>query len=162
MQHILANEPLDFITFIGRKKELMITLYTSLWYNLSKESKNLGYMYTYAILIGASTLFLRHILRKKYFQVKKFVSKKLFKQSLFKRFYLSTVKYFQISYLKKQVKSCPEFLASPECQTFWPELELELPDRPDVVDRRILRKISQLCSELLQKNPFFFLGKILG
>ena len=42
MQHILANEPLDFIAFIGRKKELMITLYTSLWYNLSKESKNLG------------------------------------------------------------------------------------------------------------------------
>ena len=44
MQHILANEPLDFITPIGRKKELMITLYTSLWYNLSKESKNLGYI----------------------------------------------------------------------------------------------------------------------
>ena len=44
MQHILANEPLDFITFIGRKKELMITLYTSLWYNLSKESKNLGWV----------------------------------------------------------------------------------------------------------------------
>ena len=41
--YILANEPLDFITFIGRKKELMITLYTSLWYNLSKESKNLGF-----------------------------------------------------------------------------------------------------------------------
>ena len=45
MQHILANESLDFIIFKGRKEGLMITLYTILWYNLSKEIKNFGILY---------------------------------------------------------------------------------------------------------------------